>query len=67
MPHGHLIDRANRPQTLLFDHLVGAREQGRRDFEVERLRGLEINHQGALGRRLHGQVGRIFAFENPPM
>ena len=19
MPHGHLIDRANRPQTLLFD------------------------------------------------
>ena len=32
--------------------------------EAERLRGLEIDHQFVLGRRLHRQVGRLLALED---
>ena len=42
-----------------FDHLVGAREQGRRDFEAERLGGFEINHQLELGGLLDRDVGGL--------
>ena len=33
-------------------------------FEVERLGGLEVDDQFILGRRLHRQVCRLFAFED---
>ena len=36
----------------------------RRNFEAERLGGLEVDHQLELGRRLHRQVGRLLAFED---
>ena len=36
-----------------FDHLVGAREERRRNVEAERLRGLEIDHQLDLRNLLH--------------
>src|SRR5262245_40523993 len=47
-----------------FDHCVGAREQRWWDFEAERSRGLKIDHQLVLSRRLHRQVGGPRAFED---
>src|SRR5262245_51555468 len=49
---------------VLFDHFVGEREYGRRNREAQRFRGLEINYQRVLGRRLHRKVGRLLAFED---
>jgi hypothetical protein len=64
MPHGHLIDRANRPQTLLFDHLVGAGEQRRWDLEAERSGRLEVDDELELGQLKHRQVGGLSPLEN---
>ena len=48
----------------LFDHLVGKREQRRRNFEAERLGCLEIDHQLELGGAVDRQLGRLGAPED---
>src|SRR5258708_38566079 len=51
-------------QASLFDHLVGQREQRRRDGQAERLRGLEIYDQLEFARLYHGQFRGLFASQN---
>ena len=66
MPHGDLIDRANRPQTLLFDHLVGAGEKCRWHIEAERLRRLEVDDQLELRDCWTGRSAGLLALRTRP-
>src|ERR1700730_8499843 len=56
------VSRCSKPS---LDHLVSAREQPRRNFKPERLRGLEIDHKLEFGRLLHRQVSVLLAFKSP--
>jgi hypothetical protein len=50
--------------SRLFNQLVCTREYGWWNYEAQRFRGLEIDHQLVLGRPLHWQVGWLLALEN---
>src|SRR5947209_11206164 len=47
-----------------LDHLIGQRKQLVRDFEAERLRGLEIDYQLELCRQHNRQITGLLAFED---
>src|ERR1700730_3470818 len=50
--------------TRSVDHLVGTREQHRRDFEADRPRGLEVDNELELVYLLDRQVTRVDALKN---
>ena len=52
-PERHFTTVNCRSAKGLFDHLVGACEYAWRNGEAERLRGLGVDRQFVLGRRLH--------------
>ena len=56
------IDDKGQEETssrLLFDHLVGAQVERRRESEAERLGGLEVDYQLELDRGLDWKLVRI--------
>src|SRR5215471_14540716 len=61
----HRLDRASFAWRLhSFDHLVGAGEQGGRNFKAEGLRCRQINDEIELGRLLDWQVSRLSPAQN---
>ena len=55
---------AKSGHCLLFDHLVGTGEHGRRNREALCFRGFEIDYQLVLRRPLHRHVGWHFALQD---
>src|SRR5580692_2821452 len=64
-PDSHRLDRTSFVLAHLFDHLVSAREQRRRDGKAERLGSLQVYHELDFHRLLDRQVGGLFAPEDP--
>src|SRR5262249_29416277 len=61
---GPKADSCTAAKRSLFDHLIGAGEQRRRNFEAKCFSGLEVNHQLVLSWRLNWHVSWVFALED---
>src|SRR5262245_27806098 len=53
-----------KADTTLFDHLVGNREQSRRNFDADCPRGCQIDDEFMPARARHREIGGLFALEN---
>src|SRR5262245_62709885 len=53
------------PPFTSFDHLVGQRQQLVRDFEAERLRGPDVEHELEFGGAYDREISWLLALENP--
>ena len=67
--HQAMCEKGQNPsyaphQTILFDHLVGDREQPIGDLYVQRFGGLQVDHQFVLGWRLHREISRLLTLED---
>ena len=51
-------------RQILFDHLVGECQQGRRHNNAERFRGLEIDNEGKLARLLNREIAGLRSMQN---
>jgi hypothetical protein len=60
----HAAANDMRGCSALFDHLIGAGKQRRRNFEADRLCGFEVDGKLVLGRRLHWKVGGLLPLED---
>ena len=58
---GQKLTHAVQQMASLFNHLVGAAEHGWGHGDVQRFRGLQIEHHLESTRRLHRQLGRLDA------
>ena len=63
VPKPAVSDRSKAPS--LFDHLVGAAEQRKRESNAQRLGSIEVDDQLDFHRLLNRQVSRFGAVENP--
>src|SRR5262249_7164523 len=59
-----LLRRTGLPSPPSFDHLGGAGDERRRNFQAEYIRGLEVDDKLEFGRLLDRQVAGLFAFED---
>src|SRR6516165_2611288 len=57
-------DAARGPSTPSFDHLVGAREQGGRNFDADRLGCLQVDDEFEFGGQLDRHFGWLLALED---
>src|SRR5215475_599796 len=53
------------PVVPLFDHLIGACEERRRNRQPKRLRSLDVDDQLERGGLRDGQISRLRSFEDP--
>src|SRR5437763_1916213 len=56
--------RAAENRAYSLDHLVGAREDRRRDRQTERIGGLQIDDESVFGSLLYGQVRWFHALQD---
>jgi len=49
---------------VILDYFVGAQQQGLRDPQSERLRGLKVDHELEFRRLINGKVGGLGALQD---